>query len=360
MAPQVSLTNRAVHSDGRYETNPFIRHRFKDSMKITILGGGGMATACAIVLVEHPELDVSIWARNPQHARDMTTLRLNSRLLPGVRIPDRIKITSEIAEAAAGAEVIVAAIPTAFLRRALTEIADKLPKDIPILSVIKGLENDTFSRPTQIITSVLGERPVAALGGPCHAEEAARRMPASVVIASEDEAFATHAQKLFATDRFRVYTNRDLLGVELAGALKNVIAIAAGICDGLGYGDNAKSALMTRGLAEMTRFGCTLGANKGTFFGLAGLGDLITTCVSHHGRNRGVGERLGLGQSLPEILSSMTAVAEGVTTARSIHELAQKTAIDMPITREVFAVLFEAKSPAAATESLMQRPTRGE
>jgi len=329
-------------------------------MKITILGGGGMATACAVVLAEHPALDVSIWARNAQFARDMTTSRVNDRLLPGVRIPDRINITSDAASAASGADVLVAAVPTAFLRQALIEIADKLPAGVPVLSVIKGLENDTFARPTQIITNVLGSRSVAALGGPCHAEEAARRKPASVVIASENEAFATTVQKLFATDRFRVYTNRDLLGVELAGALKNVIAIAAGICDGLGYGDNAKSALITRGLAEMTRFGVALGADKQTFFGLAGLGDLITTCVSRHGRNRGVGERLGRGEALANILASMTAVAEGVTTARSIHDLARQKVIDMPITREVFAVLFETKSPAAATESLMQRPPRGE
>ena len=329
-------------------------------MKITVLGGGGMATACAIVLAEHDGLDVSIWARNAEYARDMAASRINHRLLPDVRIPDRIEITSDVTSAVAGADMLVAAVPTPFLRQALTDIADKLPAGVPVLSVIKGLENDTFARPTQIISSVLGQRSVAALGGPCHAEEAARRMPASVVIASEDEAFATKAQKLFATDRFRVYTNRDLLGVELAGALKNVIAIAAGICDGLGYGDNAKSALITRGLAEMTRFGVMLGADKQTFAGLAGLGDLITTCVSRHGRNRGVGERLGLGQTLPDILANMTAVAEGVTTARSIHDLAHQKGIDMPITREVFAVLFEQKKPVAATESLMQRPPRGE
>lgn len=329
-------------------------------MKITILGGGGMATACAIVLAEHPGLAISLWARNAQYAQEMAVSRVNQRLLPGVRIPSQIEITSDVGVAAADADLLVAAVPTAFLRQALTDIASQLPAGVPVLSVIKGLENDTFARPTQIITSVLGARQVAALGGPCHAEEAARRMPASVVIASDDEAFAATAQKLFATDRFRVYTNRDLLGVELAGALKNVVAIAAGICDGLGYGDNAKSALMTRGLAEMTRFGVALGAEQHTFFGLAGLGDLITTCVSRHGRNRAVGERLGRGEPLSRILSSMTAVAEGVSTARSIHDLAQQKRIDMPIAREVFAVLFENKSPAAATESLMQRPPRGE
>ena len=329
-------------------------------MKITVLGGGGMATACAIVLAEHPGLDVSMWARNVEFARDIAASRVNNRLLPGVRIPDQIEITSDVASAAAGADVLIAAVPTAFLRQALTDIADKLPAGVPVLSVIKGLENDTFARPTQIITSVLGSRPVAALGGPCHSEEAARRMPASVVIASEDEAFATQAQKLFATDRFRVYTNRDLLGVELAGALKNVIAIAAGICDGLGYGDNAKSALMTRGLVEMTRFGLRFGAEASTFTGLAGMGDLITTCVSSYGRNRRVGERLGRGDSLAKILSEMEAVAEGVATAKSVFEISEQEGIETPIMSEVYRVLFEDKGAADATNSLMMRPLRAE
>ena len=329
-------------------------------MKITVLGGGGMATACAIVLAEHADQTVSIWARNSDFARDMATLRFNRRLLPDVRIPDAIDITSDIATAVKDADVLVAAIPTAYLRQALTDIAEQLPTGVPVISTIKGLENETFARPSQIIASVLGPRSVAVLGGPCHAEEAARRLPASVVIASADIAFAETAQKLFSTERFRVYTNRDIVGVELAGALKNVIAIAAGICDGLGYGDNAKSALITRGLTEMTRFGRALHADEKTFFGLAGLGDLITTCVSRHGRNRGVGERLGKGESITDVLASMTAVAEGVTTARSIHNLARAQGIDMPITHQVFAVLFEGKSPAAATDSLMQRPAREE
>lgn len=329
-------------------------------MKITVLGGGGMATACAVVLAEHSSLRVSMWGRNPQFASEMAKTRINQRLLPDVRIPEAIEITSDVAVACSGADVLVVAIPTAFLRQALMDIAKELPSGIPVISTIKGLENGSLARPSEVITSVLGSRPVAALGGPCHAEEAARRLPASVVIACANAAFAEQAQKLFATDRFRVYTNRDILGVELSGALKNVIAIAAGICDGLGHGDNAKSALITRGLAEMTRFGEALGADPRTFFGLAGLGDLITTCVSQHGRNRRVGERLGQGESLSQILASMTAVAEGVNTSRSIHDLAKGRAIDMPIAREVFSVLFENKSPAAATESLMQRPPRGE
>jgi glycerol-3-phosphate dehydrogenase (NAD(P)+) len=215
-------------------------------------------------------------------------------------------------------------------------------------------------RPSEIICDALGQRPVVALSGPSHAEEVARRLPASVVAACPDLSLATRVQELFTTDRFRVYTNEDLLGVELAGALKNVLAIAAGVCDGQGFGDNAKSALVTRGLVELTRFGTALGAQASTFFGLAGLGDLVTTCFSRHSRNRHVGEYLGRGQSLERIVAEMDGVAEGVTATRSVHELALHRQIEMPITAEVYAVLFDGKSPAEATESLMQRPLRGE
>ncbi|MFQ5734269.1 MAG: NAD(P)H-dependent glycerol-3-phosphate dehydrogenase, partial [Planctomycetaceae bacterium] len=239
-------------------------------------------------------------------------------------------------------------------------IALQLTHDRPVVSVIKGLERDTFMRPSEIIADVLGFRAVVALGGPSHAEEIARRLPASVVAASGDVALAKEVQAIFTTDRFRVYTNLDIVGVELAGALKNVIAIAAGICDGLNYGDNAKSALLTRGIVEITRFGRAFGAEQSTFAGLAGMGDLITTCISPYGRNRMVGERLGGGETLPEILDSMDAVAEGVTTTKSVFELADRKGIEMPITAEVHAVLFEGKSPVEATDSLMGRPPKGE
>ena len=229
-----------------------------------------------------------------------------------------------------------------------------------MISVIKGLENETFQRPSEIIAEVLGSRAVVALSGPSHAEEIGRRLPATVVAASGDLALARQVQRMFNTERFRVYTNLDLIGVELAAALKNVIAIAAGISDGLGFGDNAKSALMTRGLVEMTRFGVRFGAEAGTFTGLAGMGDLITTCVSPFGRNRRVGERLGKGESLDQILKTMEAVAEGVATAKSVFDVAEQEGIEMPITGEVYRVLFERKSPAAATHSLMLRPLRAE
>jgi glycerol-3-phosphate dehydrogenase (NAD(P)+) len=330
------------------------------SVKITVLGSGAMATACSILLADHAGQQVALWARNPNYARDIAEHRENRRLLPGVHIPESITVTADIQEAAEGAEYLVAAIPTKFLRQALTDIVGVLDANRPVVSVVKGLENDTFLRPSEIISEVLGTRGVVALSGPSHAEEIARRLPASVVAASGDLSLAKQIQTLFNTDRFRVYTNLDLIGVEMAAALKNVVAIAAGICDGLGYGDNAKAALMTRGLVEMTRFGTALGAESGTFSGLAGIGDLITTCVSPYGRNRRVGERLGRGESLKEILATMDAVAEGVSTARSVYELAVTKAIDMPITAEVYSVLFEGKSPEEATDSLMMRPPRGE
>ncbi len=328
--------------------------------KITVLGGGAMATACSILLAEHAGQTVSLWARNPDYANDFQNIRENRRLLPGVKIPDNVDVTSEIDRAVEGADYLVAAIPTKYLRTALEGIAPHLTDNRPIVSVIKGLENETFLRPSEIISDVLGHRAVVALGGPSHAEEIARRLPASLVAASGDLTLAKQVQKLFATDRFRVYTNLDIVGVELAGALKNVIAIAAGICDGLEYGDNAKSALMTRGIVEITRFGESCGAERETFSGLAGMGDLITTCFSPYGRNRMVGQRLGKGEKLDEILASMDAVAEGVTTTKSVFEYAQDKVIDMPITAEVHRVLFEDFSPQKATEALMVRPSKGE
>lgn len=330
------------------------------SSRVTVIGGGAMGTACAIVLSENPDQQVSLWARNPDHAAEMAETRENQRLLPGVSIPSPITITSDITTAVADSDLLVMAVPTAFLRDCLNDISPALTDDRPVVSVIKGIENETFLRPSEIIGEVLGSRAVVSLSGPSHAEEITRRLPATVVAASGDLALARRVQQTFTTDRFRVYTNVDIIGVELAAALKNVIAIAAGICDGLGYGDNAKSALMTRGLVEMTRFGTSLGALPETFSGLAGMGDLITTCASPYSRNRKVGERLGAGETLDQILQSMEAVAEGVWTTRSVHELAEQQGIDMPITAEVFRVLFEGKPALEATDSLMMRPPRNE
>lgn len=319
-----------------------------------------MATACAVVLADADADVVAIWDHDPAHAAAFRKSRVNELYLPGVTIPDVVTVTSDVQEVVADADLLLVAIPTKFLRVALEPLAPTIPAGVPVVSVVKGIENETFLRPTEILCEVLGERGTVALCGPSHAEEVARRMPCSVVAASEDPVLAERVQRAFTTERFRVYTNSDIVGVELAGALKNVIAIAAGICDGLGYGDNAKSALMARGLVEMTRFGVALGAEPETFSGLTGLGDLITTCCSPHGRNRHVGERLGRGETLAEIEANMSAVAEGVATTRSVYDIAERDGIEMPITREVHAVLFEGRSPEEATNALMSRPPKDE
>jgi glycerol-3-phosphate dehydrogenase (NAD(P)+) len=328
--------------------------------KITILGSGGMATACAVLLAEHAGQTVSLWARTAERAAELARDRENRRLLPGVPIPPTVELTHTIAPAKDGADLYVAAIPTKFLRETLSRISGQISPKVPVVSVAKGLEIGTLMRPSEIIADVLGPRDVVALGGPSHAEEIARRMPASVVAACSNTELAQRVQSLFSTDRFRVYTNADIVGVELAGAIKNVIAIAAGISDGLGFGDNAKSALVTRGLVEMTRFGTALEAQAETFSGLAGIGDLMTTCFSGYSRNRHVGECLGRGQPIDRVVADMNGVAEGVSTTRGVFDLARKRGIEMPITAEVYAVLFEGKRPALSTAALMLRPPRGE
>jgi glycerol-3-phosphate dehydrogenase (NAD(P)+) len=242
----------------------------------------------------------------------------------------------------------------------LASIAPFIPRDTPLVSLVKGLENHTFQRPTEIAVEELGPRSVAVLSGPSHAEEVARGLPTTLVCASEDLTLARRVQQCCATDRVRVYTNLDLLGVELAGALKNVIGIAAGISDGLGLGDNCKSALLTRGLAEMARFGVALGASAQTFWGLAGMGDLITTCSSRHGRNRAVGERLGKGEKLEDIQASTATVAEGIFTAQSVYEKSTRMGVRTPISAEVYRVLYEGKAPCAAVNDLMLRELTSE
>lgn len=328
--------------------------------RITILGSGAWSTACAVLLASQPGTRVTLWGRDAGHTADMARTRENARLLPGVHIPESVQITHDAELAGRGADCYVVGIPTQFLRAALEPLRPHLEPGVPVVSLVKGIENLTLLRPSQILEAELPGRHVVALSGPSHAEEVARRMPSSVVVAGHDLALLKQIQQLFTTDRFRVYTNTDIAGVELGGALKNVIAIAAGICDGLGYGDNAKAALMTRGIVEMTRFGAHNGAQEKTFAGLAGLGDLMTTCFSPHGRNRSVGVRLGRGETLSEILGSMVAVAEGVNTSRSVCDLARQIGVEMPITQQVFRVLFEGLSPREATDALMRRPVRDE
>ena len=324
--------------------------------RVAILGAGGMGTAMAVLFARCAR-SVQIWPRDPARARDLGLARENARHLPGVRFPENVIVVPNACDATGGAELIVAAIPSAYLRATLGALSEKVPRNVPVLSVIKGIENGTFARPSQIIEQTLGTRPIAILSGPGHAEELARDLPASLVVAGPDDALNVAVRDALNQRFLRVYTNPDAVGVELAGALKNVLAIAAGICDGLRFGDNAKAALITRGLVEITRFGTRLGAAPETFQGLAGIGDLLTTCYSAFGRNRAVGERIGRGAKLDEVLAEMVNVAEGVPTTRSVYDLANRHEVEMPITQALYKVLFEQKPPLdSVTELMLRRP----
>ncbi|MDY3561660.1 NAD(P)-dependent glycerol-3-phosphate dehydrogenase [Gemmata sp. JC673] len=324
-----------------------------------VLGSGGWGTAVACLLAQHPDHRVRLWSAHPERAALLNAARENARLLPGVKFPDALRVEFDVASAVAGADCWVSAIPTAYLRATLHRFSGLCGPDVPVVSLTKGLEVATFRRPSEIISEVLGTEKVAVLSGPSHAEEVARGMPTSLAVAAPDGGFAMWVQQRFGTDRFRVYTNNDLIGVELAGALKNVIGIAAGVCDGLGFGDNAKAAMLTRGLVEMTRFGVAHGAEPATFSGLTGIGDLMTTCFSPHGRNRRVGYRLGQGEALAEVLAG-PQVAEGVLTAKSVHERATRSGIEAPIMTGVYEVLHNGKPPLAAVQDLLSRSLKHE
>lgn len=324
-----------------------------------IVGNGGFGTAMALILVEN-DFDVAIYGHDAEYLKKTSERRENTKFLAGVPLPASLRFEADPARAASGASLMVSAVPTRYLRATLRAFEGHLPAQIPILSVTKGIEETTLLRPTQIIEEIFPGHPTAVLSGPSHAEEVARRVPTSVVIASASRGVARRLQRAFNTERFRVYSNRDPIGVELAGALKNVVAIAAGVVDGLGFGDNAKASLLTRGLVEIVRLSRQLGARKQTFAGLAGIGDLITTSFSKHGRNRAVGEQIGRGRSLQEILAGMEMVAEGVTTTKAVMALAVRHGIEMPISQEVHEMLFHGKDPKAALKSLMARSSKVE
>src|SRR3954449_3366852 len=302
--------------------------------RVTILGDGAMGTVCSILLTQGGHR-VTMWGAFEESIERLIQNREQSRLLPGVRVPSQVKLTANDRECFDGATLILSAIPTQHMREVWKRLKPFVPKETSIVSVAKGIENDTLLRPTQIICDVMGEGKdlgrgpvcdwkVCALSGPNIAGELARYLPGTAVAAAADEELAQRVQIAFSTQWFRVYTNRDTTGVELAGASKNVIAIAAGILDGLAAGNNAKAALVTRGLVEITRLGVAMGAQEATFQGLAGVGDLITTCVSPEGRNRTVGEQLGKGRKLEAILEQMPSVAEGVPTTQAVRELARR------------------------------------
>jgi glycerol-3-phosphate dehydrogenase (NAD(P)+) len=284
----------------------------------------------------------------------------NKTFLPGIKIAKEIVLTLDAKSALRGTELVVLAVPSHGMRPICEKLRDYLPTDVPVVSVAKGIENGTGARMSEVIAEVLKTEHIVVLSGPSHAEEVGRGIPTAVVAASLQAQHAVLAQKAFMNERFRIYTHDDIIGVELGGALKNVIAIAAGACDGIGFGDNTKAALCTRGLTEMTRLGVALGARRETFFGLSGVGDLIVTAFSRHSRNRGFGERLGKGETLEQIVASTQMVAEGVKTAKSAWQLAQRHGVDVPITREVHAILYEGKPPKQAVRDLMTREAKPE
>lgn len=343
------------------------------SERVTILGDGAMATVCSILLTQGGH-EAVMWGAFEESIERLIQDREQRTLLPGVRIPENVRLTANEQSCFEGCTMVLSAIPTQYMRSVWQRVGQYVPKDVPIVSVAKGIENESLLRPTQIIADVLGGKrqvngkwvgpvcdwPLVALSGPNIAGEIARYLPATAVAASEDEAVARRVQMAFSTQWFRVYTNSDVIGVELAGAIKNVIALAAGTLDGLAAGNNAKAALVTRGLVEITRLGVAMGARAETFMGLAGLGDLITTCVSPEGRNRRVGEQVGKGRKLPEILAEMESVAEGVPTTKAVMELARRHQVEMPITEAVHAVLFENKDVLAALTELMTRDPKAE
>jgi glycerol-3-phosphate dehydrogenase (NAD(P)+) len=326
---------------------------------IAVFGSGGWGTAVAVHLARKSGSAVRLWAARPDSATRLIAARENQSQLPGVAIPEAVRITADPAEAAAGADGWVIAVPTAFLRPTLTRLVAVYRPAVPVVSLTKGIEHDTFRRPSEIVAEVLGAAPVAVLSGPSHAEEVGLGLPTSVALACADAAAAAWVQETFGTDRFRVYTNADLVGVELAGALKNVLGIAAGVCDGLGFGDNAKAALLTRGLVEMTRFGVAHGADPATFAGLAGLGDLIATCFSPHGRNRRVGERLAKGEPLAAVTAG-PQIAEGVYTSQSVYDRTQRMGIETPIMTGVYEVVHRGRPPLAAVQALLARSQKRE
>jgi glycerol-3-phosphate dehydrogenase (NAD(P)+) len=327
--------------------------------QITILGDGAMGTVCSLVLSQNGH-GVRMWGAFAESIARLNTNRRNDRLLDGVGIPESVDLTADDSSCFKDCTIILSAIPTQYIRSVWQRLARFVPPQVPVVSVAKGIENDTLLRPTQIIEQLAGDRTRAVLSGPNIAAELARSLPATAVVASDDSQLAQRVQSVFTTNWFRIYTNSDVIGVELAGAMKNVIAIAAGILDGLQAGNNAKAALVTRGLVEITRLGVALGASESTFHGLAGLGDLITTCVSPQGRNRSLGEQIGKGRVLVDVLKETTSVAEGVPTTRSLVQLADKLGIEMPITRSVHAVLFDGKDVKYALADLMSRDPKPE
>ena len=335
-------------------------------MRVGVFGGGGWGTALALIL-DSRDHEVRLWVYEQDETERMVRMRENATFLPGVPIPERILITNSVAEAVRGAEMIVLATPTKALRQVAQRLLAEAGADVSAAQAVvigsKGLEPKTMLRMSEVLSEVLpgpSAPRLVVLTGPSHAEEVSRRVPTAVVAASAIPAPAMLVQGAFSTESFRVYTNDDVTGVEIAAALKNVVAIAAGICDGLGFGDSTKGALLTRGLVEISRLGEALGARASTFSGLAGMGDLIATATSRHSRNRRLGEAIGKGMKLEEALAASKMVVEGVGTAHAAVDLARRHGVELPIAEQVRAILYDDKSATTAIRELLTRDLKAE
>ncbi|WP_042682122.1 NAD(P)H-dependent glycerol-3-phosphate dehydrogenase [Anaerosalibacter massiliensis] len=327
--------------------------------KIGVIGGGSWGTALAILLSKKG-YEVELWIRNKAQCDSINISKENVKYLPGVIIPSNVRIINDLERVVKNKDILVLATPSHGVRNILINSKNYIKSGQIIVNVAKGIENESLMRISQVVNEIVPKSKYAILSGPSHAEEVARDMPTTVVAASREKDIANYVQDIFMAPKFRVYTNPDVIGVELGGSLKNVIALGAGISDGLGYGDNTKAALMTRGIIEMARLGEKMGANYETFAGLSGIGDLIVTCTSMHSRNRRAGILIGEGKTLEEAISSVGMVVEGIKTAKSAYELADKYNVIMPIAEEIYEVLYKGKDVKNSVVNLMLRDKKHE
>ena len=328
-------------------------------MKICVIGDGGWGTANAMLLAGYGH-DVTLWGAFPEYIEEMRRTRRNEKFLKGVTLPDNLNLESDRAKAVAGAEVVVLAPPSKYFTSVVEGFKGLITKEMLVVSITKGLCEKTNRRMTDLGAEILGTGPIVALAGPTHAEEVSRGIPTAIVAACEDAAKAKRVQEIWSGPKFRVYTSPDPVGVEIGGAVKNVLAIAVGCSDGMGFGDNTRAALITRGLVEMKRFVLAYGGQETTLNGLAGIGDLIVTCTSVHSRNHSVGERLGKGEKIADILGSMQMVAEGVWNSKVVHEIAKRLNVEMPICDMVYAVCYQDFNARDAVKAMMGRPLTSE
>lgn len=328
-------------------------------MKIAVIGDGGWGTANAMLLAGYGH-DVTLWGAFPEYIEEMKKTRRNEKFLKGVTLPDNLKLTGDRAEAVNGAEVVVLAPPSKFFTSVVESFKGLITSEMLVVSITKGLCEKTNRRMTDLGEKILGTGPIVALAGPTHAEEVSRGIPTAIVAACTDAEKARKVQEVWSGPLFRVYTSSDPVGVEIGGAVKNVLAIAVGCSDGMGFGDNTRAALITRGLVEMKRFVLAYGGMEETLNGLAGIGDLIVTCTSKHSRNHSVGERLGKGEKIADILGSMQMVAEGVWNAKVVHEIAKKLGVEMPICDLVYALCYKNFDAKDAVVAMMTRELKSE